>query len=155
MILLSLLLRKLGRNQATFKVIDMNEVMKDSSLLRSLSRMTINPISGMSKSLMEFQKLERKIDAVAIVAFIKNKPIAWALHSKEETSTIVKFCPEMGIYFQVFVDYPYRRRGIANQLLLKSKELANGTSINVADWSKTSSKFYHNKNVTNIWGYHA
>lgn len=137
------------------KIVDMNDVLINPTVLGYLRAMTLHGDSGMAKTLNAFQAMQRKVDAKAIIAYANSgEPIGWALLSRETTSQIVEFNPEMGYYFQVYVRQEHRRKGIGTAILAKARTLVKDKPLCVACWNDTSYAFYEkneDKKVVDIY----
>lgn len=124
--------------ELSLRVHEMDEVIKDDVFVARLRQLSLGGYSGMNLALNAFiQNKERHIDAKAIMAHATpllveaNLPNArgWALWTKDESTD--RYRKNEGIIFQVFVDYNYRRQGIASKLLKKAAELSGDERVHV------------------------
>lgn len=108
----------------TIYVEDYKMVATRPELIKKLRTLTISRYSGMNYELNNFEKINsfRKVNCKILTAYNLNKLVGWALLSKEPSNFTFQrsfngFEANDGAMFQVYVDYPYRKQGIANELL--------------------------------------
>ena len=131
------------------KTIDMNRVLKDSKLFKTLRSLTLRPTwegpSGMNSELTNFKEIAktRKVEAKAITAYLNGSMIGWSLCSKEASDF-----PFMngtfggkGVLFQVFVDHRFRRQGVGTALLRRARRVFK-EKLCVCPWDDRSYSFF-------------
>ena len=131
------------------KTIDMNRVLKDPGLLKSLRALTLRPTwegpSGMNSELTNFKIISRsrKVEAKAITAWLNGSMIGWSLCSKEASDFdfINGAFKGNGVLFQVFVDHRFRRQGVATALLRRARRVFK-EKFTVCPWDDRSFSFY-------------
>ena len=129
--------------QYTIEVIDMKSCLSNPTIMGYLRGMTLDEFSGMSIMLDEFMHGRYARDAKAIIAFIDNLPIAWALYTLEpDEYGDILFNENAEAYFQLFVRPECRRRGIGSVLFLKGQELAAGKKIGVSAHDVNARAFF-------------
>lgn len=109
----------------TIYVEDYNLVAARPELIKKLRALTISKYSGMNFELNNFEKISsfRKVNCKILTAYNLNKLVGWALLSKEPSNFTFQRSFNgfesngEGAMFQVYVDYPHRKQGIANELL--------------------------------------
>ena len=135
-------------NEIKIRTYTMNYALKNADLLSHLRRLTLHQFSGLNKELNNFQEIIkiRTVNAKAIIAYNNETPIAWALLSKEASefkfANGVAYNAGYGVLFEVYVDIPFRRKGIASMLLKRAKLIHPGQRICVAPHDSKSYSFY-------------
>mgnify|MGYP001619169783 CR=1 FL=1 len=137
-----------SRKKIKIKNYDINLILKEPILLSRLRELTLSPRSGMNYELNNFKKIAnvRPVQASALVVYLENEIIAWALLSRENSKFSFKNFTEFnaghGILFEVYVDHAHRRRGVGSILLKKARKIANGTRLCIAPHDYPSDRFY-------------
>lgn len=150
--------------ELSLKTFEMDNVLKDLAFVARLRQLSLGGFSGMNVALNAFiaEKDNRHIDAKAIVAYVINKggeenlsnARGWALWTKDESTD--RYRQKRGIIFQVFVEWNYRRQGIASKLLKKAMEYSGGEPTMVY-WHDEPDFFQRHRdagnNIVNIYDY--
>lgn len=133
-----------------FKVLDFNQIIKDTDIMSNLRRLTLCSYSGMNQELDMIHDATdtREVAAKALIVYHDQNMVAWALLSREKSnfqfSSGIKFDPEKdGVLFEVFVHPEYRRMGIATKLMALAKEESGPLSFCVAPHDGPSYSFYN------------
>lgn len=127
----------------------MNFVLNEAHLLATLRRLTLHSRSGLNHELNNFQKIIkiRPVNAKAIVVYLDEKVIAWALLSKEASTFHFRNGTEYnagyGLLFEVYVAEDHRRKGVASQILKRAKLIAGSQKICIAPHDYKSHAFYN------------
>lgn len=131
------------------RVRDYNEIHDNKPLLKTLRKLTLHKWSGMNHELNKFEDLieEREVKAKIITVAYERNLVAWAILSKEDSD--FGFSPSSegyrstdGLLFEIFVDYKYRKMGIATEVLKIAKRKANVSRLCVCPHDKASNAFY-------------
>lgn len=130
------------------QIFEFDNIIKDDIFISKLKNLTLGYGGGMMTQITRFQKMKannQSINARAVVGYLGDKPIAWALFSKEETmTTSTSFIPEDGFLVYIFTDFSYRRNGFGSKILTKCKELAGNEKLCICPWDKNAALFFYN-----------
>lgn len=126
------------------KVFDMNAVLDMPEFLSQLRELSFGYGAGMNTEINRFIYIrqERLVNAKAIVGYLGETIVGWALYSKEGTRRQSFYSPEQGVLIYVYVETSYRRMKIGSTLLAKCKELAEEQKLCVCPWDEVSHQFY-------------
>jgi GNAT superfamily N-acetyltransferase len=128
----------------------LDKVFDTPELYAKLIKLTFTGYSGMRTEMKWLKQLhqQRKINAKAIVAFDDQKPIAWALLSKENIGNPTYRFNKNSSLFEIYVKQSYRRQGIGSKILKRAKRTSLNNPIAVVPWDYVSQNFY-DRNRTN------
>lgn len=133
----------------TVRAMDFNMVARQPELVASLRRLTLDPDSGLNFELdrMLLDAQTRFVNCQVILANRFGELVGWAILSKETTDYNFMrsgdgFNSESGVLFQVYIDPPFRRQGIASEIYKKARELSEGEVLHVCPWDYGSTVFF-------------
>lgn len=129
----------------TIKAFTMDYVMSNPELDRIVRSFNLGGHAGMMTLYRSFHETRktRSVDAMALVAYLGDSPVGWALYSKEPTNlSHTLFNPEDGVLFYIFIAKPYRRLGAGSKLIKAARDLADEETLCVCPWDERSSDFY-------------
>jgi GNAT superfamily N-acetyltransferase len=118
----------------SFQVIEMDEILRNSDLMKITRDLTLGAYSssGMNLALDSYiEKMdERSINAKGIYANLNDTKIGWALLTQESDGFY--FSPKEGhACIQIFVEWQYRRHGVGTKLIKMATELAKDKILGV------------------------
>lgn len=128
---------------------NMNFVLAEAPLLATLRKLTLHSRSGLNHELNNFQEIIkiRPVNAKAIVAYLDEEAVAWALLSKEASTFYfrngIEFNAGHGMLFEVYVALHHRRKGIASKILERARLIAGQQRICIAPHDSQSDSFYN------------
>lgn len=132
----------------TIKVREVNSLVDNPQLVKSLRKLTVFPGSGLNHELDHLlsDAKYRKVNAKVLLACKGDRLVAWALMSKEETDFHFQYTgqyrPQDGYLIEVFVDPKFRRQGIGRELMKVARRKAGPYRLCVAPWDERSRSFY-------------
>lgn len=132
----------------TIRMEDYNSASQRPEFMKQLRNLTLYPSSGMNCELNSFERIqkERPVNAHVITAYHNDAMIGWALLSKERSEFPFMnsdfFNPEDGFLFEVYVDWNYRKKGVATQLFKVAKRFAREETLCVCPHDVPSEGFY-------------
>jgi len=139
--------------QIKLKTLNLGKIFDNPVLYKQIRQLTIDCYSGMNQELdyLEVEHTYRKINARAIISYVNDKPVGWALLTKEDGShtyydtydgNYASYKARRGYLFEVYVDREYRGKGLGTKLLQRAKRLTPNNKLVVVPWDKVSQTFY-------------
>lgn len=127
------------------KAYEMTEVLTDRRIELSLRYLSLGRSAGMQTQLDNFKSImeTRKPEAKAVVAYMEEKAVGWALFSREATSRHAAYDPTKGVLIYLYVSDSYRRKGIGSSILVECRFLAGSEKLCVCPWDERSQGFYN------------
>lgn len=143
----------MSSSKIEIKVFDMNHVLNNPELEFMLRELSLGYNAGMSTQLNRFKSIiaERPVDARAVVGYLGQDAVGWALSSKEGTNRHAQYDPSLGVLIYIFVNLKFRRMGVGSAILNECRKIAGEEKLCVCPWDEQAAEFYYKNRSHNLF----